>query len=359
MVDPAERSWVMAGIAFRYVGREWLVVFAGLLGLLLAVGLGGRFIGFLQEAATGRFTAEALWLLVAFRVPEFVQVTVPFALYLALLLTLGRLHAEQEHVVLVAGGVRPRRILLWLLASAAPVAAAVAVLSFVVTPEARRLYADLSLEQLVDSELDAVIPGAFHVYAEGRRTTYARAVDRDANRLEGVFMAERDGPVSVTVWADAAQQHRVSESGRFLELKDGRRYEGVPGESPYRVVEFARLSQRIDRTPPVPLDDARRTATAELALDDPRQAAEWQWRAAFPVMCLVSVVLAVGIAKPAPRAGRFSRLLPAVALFVVYYLSLVFARDFVADGLLGTVPGLWPAHLILLGTGVWLLGRGP
>lgn len=350
---------VVAGVAFRYVGREWLTVFAGLLGLLLAVGLGGRFIGFLQEAATGRFTAEALWLLVAFRVPEFVQITVPFAMYLALLLTFCRLHAEQEHVVLVAGGVRPRRMLLWLLGSATPVAALVAMLSFVVTPEARRLYADLSLEQLVDSELDAVIAGAFHVYAEGRRTTYARAVDRDANRLEGVFMAERDGPVSVTVWADTAKQHRVSESGRFLEFSDGRRYEGVPGESPYRVVEFARLSQRIDRVPPVPLDDARRRPTAELGLDDPAQAAEWQWRAAFPVMCLVSVVLAVGVARPAPRAGRFSRVLPGVALFVVYYLALVFARDFVADGLLGPIPGLWPVHLILLATGVWLLGRGP
>ena len=349
----------MAGVAFRYLGREWLTVFAGLLGLLLAVGLGGRFIGFLQEAATGRFTAEALWLLVAFRVPEFVQITAPFAMYLALLLTFSRLHAEQEHVVLVAGGVRPRRMLLWLLASATPVAALVAMLSFAVTPEARRLYADLSLEQLVDSELDAVIAGAFHVYAEGRRTTFARVVDRDANRLEGVFMAERDGPVSVTVWADTAKQHRVSESGRFLEFSNGRRYEGVPGESPYRVVEFARLSQRIDRAPPAPLDDARRTPTAELALHDAAQAAEWQWRAAFPVMCLVSVVLAVGVARPAPRAGRFSRLLPGVALFVVYYLALVFARDFVADGLFGPIPGLWPVHLILLGTGAWLLGRGP
>ena len=266
---------------------------------------------------------------------------------------------SREHVVLVAGGIRPRRMLVWLLASATPVAAIVAVLSFVVTPEARRLYADLSLDQLVDSELDAVIAGAFHVYGEGQRTTYARAVNRDANRLEDVFMAERNGPVSVTVWAEAAQQHRVPDSGRFLELTDGRRYEGVPGESPYRVVEFARLSQRIDHAPPVPLDDARRTATAALALDDPRQAAEWQWRAAFPVMCLVSVVLAVGVARPAPRAGRFSRLLPGVALFVVYYLLLVFARDFVADGLLATIPGLWPVHLVLLGAGLWLNGRGP
>ena len=351
---------VFTSVAFRYLCREWLLVFAGLLALLLAVGLGGRFIGFLQEAATGRFTAEALLLLVALRVPEFVQVTVPFALYLALLLTLGRRHAEQEHVVLVAGGVRPRRLMLWVLASAAPFAVGVAALAFVATPEARRLYADLSLEQLVDSELDAVIAGAFHVYGEGRRTTYARAVDRDANRLDDVFIAEREGPASVAVWAESARQHRVPDNaGRFLELRDGRRYEGVPGQSAYRVVDFARLSQRIDREPPAPLDDARRKKTAELDASDPGESAEWQWRAAFPVLTLVSVVLAVGIARPAPRSGRFARLLPGVGLFVVYYLLLVFARDFLADGRLPRVSGLWPVHAAMLAVGAWLVRRGP
>lgn len=347
------------GVAFRYLGREWLLVFAALLALLLAVGLGGRFIGFLQEAAAGRFTAEALLLLVALRVPEFVQVTVPFALFLALLVTFSRLHAEQEHVVLVFGGVRPRRMLGWLVASALPVAALVAALAFVVTPEARRLYAELSLEQLVDSELDAVVAGAFHVYGEGQRTTYARFVDRQANRLEDVFLADRDGPSSVTTWAASAEQHRLPDSsGRFLELRDGRRYEGVPGEAGYRVLDFERLTQRIDRQPPVPLDDARRTATADLAADDPRELAEWQWRAAFPVMCLVCVPVAVGVARPAPRTGRFARLLPGVGLFVAYYLLLVFVRDFVADGLLPALPGLWAVHLLVVAVGALLVWRG-
>ena len=348
------------GIAFRYLCREWLLVFVAVLALFLVIGLGGRFIGFLQEAATGRFTAEALWLLVALRVPEFVQVTAPFALYLALVITFGRLHAEQEHVVLVAGGVRPRRMMLWVLAGAAPVAMGVAVLSLLVTPQARRLYTDLSLEQLVDSELDAVVAGAFHVYGEGQRTTYAAAVDREANRLHGVFMAERDGPVSVTVWADSAEQHGLPGSdGRFLELRNGRRYEGVAGEASYRVVEFERFSQRLDRELPMPLDDARRADTAELDRDDPRQAAELQWRAGFPAMSLVSSLLAFGIARTAPRLGRFARLLPAVGLFMAYYLLLVFTRDFVADGLLPALPGLWAVHGLMLAAAGWLAWRGP
>lgn len=333
------------GIAFRYVAREVLLVFAGVLSLLLAVGLGGRFIGFLQEAAAGRFTPEALWLLVALRVPEFIQVTVPFALFLALLLTLGRLHAEREYVALAVGGLGRVRLTLWLMALALPVAAVVVGLAFKVTPEARRLYADLSLEQLVDSELDAVTPGAFHVYGDGRRVTYARVVDRDENRLEGVFMAERDGQRTVTVWAERGRQHRDPRTGaRYLELENGTRYEGAPGTANYRTVTFARLGQRLDREPLVPLADVRRLPTAELDAGDPRQAAELQWRWSLPVMTAVAALLAIGIARSPPRAGRFARLLPGLGVFVGYYLLLVFAQDLVAERVLPAKLGLWSVH---------------
>ena len=345
-------------VAFRHVSRELLLVFLAVLALLLVVGLGGRFIGFLQEAATGRFTAEALWLLLALRVPEFVQVTVPFALFLALLLTFGRLHAEREHMALTSAGASPWRVIRWLLASVVPIAALVSMLSFAVTPQARRLYAELSIEQLHDSELDAVIPGAFHVYAEGLRVTYTEAVDRQANRLDGVFMAERKGPVRVVVWAERGRQHRLPATGsRFLELSNGIRYEGQPGAGDYRVVAFRRLGQRLEREPIAPLADPRMVETARLDIGDPRQAAELQGRIAAPLTTVVAALLAFGISRPRPRAGRFARLLPGVGLFVGYYLMLLFGQQNIAEGALPSASGLWPVHGIALALAAWLIRR--
>ena len=346
------------GIAFRYVGRELLLLFLGVFVLLLVVGLGARFIGFLQEAATGRFAAEALWMLVALRVPEFVQVTAPFALCLAVLLVFGRLHAEREYVALTSGGATPWQTVAWLLACALPIAALVALLSFSVTPEARRLYAALSLEQLRDSELDAVIPGAFHVYSEGRGVTYAQAVDRATNTLRGVFVGEREGVQSVTVWAESGRQHRLPATGsRFLELIDGVRYEGAPGEAGYRVVRFKRLGQRLERRQPAPLDDVRKLPTAALDTAKARDAAELQWRYALPLMALIAPLLAFGIARARPRAGRFARLVPGVGLFVGYYLLLVTMRGLVADGAAPAPWGLALVHVAMLALAAWLVRR--
>lgn len=339
-------------VAFRYIARELALLFCGIFALLLVVGLGGRFLGYLQQAATGRFAPEKLWLLVALRVPEFVQITAPFALFLALLLAFGRLHAEREYVALVGGGVRPARLLAWVLASALPVAALVALLSFVATPEASRAYRTLSVEQRLEGEIDAVVPGTFHIHSRGR-TSYVQAVNRETKQLQGVFMAQREGAASMTMWAETGRQHRSPETGsRFLELADGVRYEGTPGTGSYRVVQFGRLGQRLQREPLPPISDVRSMETGALVLDEPRQAAEFQARLAAPVMAVVGALMAFGVARPRPRAGRFARLLPGVGLFLGYYLLLVLAQDAAADGVV-------PAHLGVLGVhGVALIGAG-
>ena len=346
-------------VAARYVGRELALLFAGLFALLLIVGLSARFIGFLQGAADGRFTAEALWLLLALRIPEFLQVTAPFALFLAVLLVFGRLHAEREYAVLACAGASPGRFAAWLLAIVVPVAAVVAALSLVATPGARKLYAELSLEQLSDSELDALVPGAFHTFDGGRRVTYAQSVDRASNRLHGVFLAERHGAVDWTVWAESARAHRHPVTGvRFLELRNGVRYEGRPGDAGYRVVEFAKLGQRLEREAPAPLVDVRSFETRELDFEDPKRAAELHGRLAWPLMTVIAALAAFGMARPGPRAGRFVRAVPGVLLFVAYYLALVFAQDGVAEGVLPPMLGLWFVHALMLAVAVWLILAG-
>jgi len=336
-------------VAARYVARELLLVFLGVFAVLLVVGLSARFIGFLQGAADGRFAADALWLLLAYRVPEFVQVTAPFALFIALLLTFGRLHAESEYAVLASAGAGPGRMIGWLLVVAVPLAALVAALSLAVTPEARRLYAELSREELIDSEFDVLVPGAFHVFADGRRVSYAQSVDPEANRLNDVFMAEHRADADLTVWAERGRQHRSAATGsRFLELENGVRYEGRAGDAGYRLVEFARLGQRVEYPPPAPLADVRGFETTSLDLADPKHAAELQIRLAWPLMTLVAALAAFGMARPQPRSGRFARTVPGVGLFVAYYLALVFAQEGLAEGVVPAALGLWPIHGVFL-----------
>ena len=344
-------------VAFRHIARELALVFAGVFLLLLSVGLGGRFIGFLQQAAVGRFSADALWLLLALRVPEFVQVTAPFALSLATLLAFGRLHADHEFTAFTGAGVGPGRVVAWLLLVAVPLAGVVAALAFAVTPNARRAYAELAHQQLLDSGFEAVLPGTFHVQASGRRVTYAQAADTGSGRLRDVFMAERDGDRDVIVLAEDALARRLATGSRFLELRNGVRYEGAAGRADFRVVEFTRLGQRLTQAPLPPGRDPRAKASTRLDVADPRQAAELHWRIALPLFTVIAALVSLGLARPPTRGGRFARVMPGLGLFVGYYLLLVFAQDALADERLPPALGLWPVHGVLGLLAAWLLRR--
>jgi lipopolysaccharide export system permease protein len=101
------------GVAARYINRELVAVFLVTVLVLLLVAVGGRFIGYLQDAVAGKYAAETLITILQLRLPEFLQVILPFALYLSLLLTLSRLHAESEMVVLQTGGLGTLQLLTW------------------------------------------------------------------------------------------------------------------------------------------------------------------------------------------------------------------------------------------------------
>ena len=335
-------------VAFRYITRELCGVFLVVFVLLLVVGLGGRFIGFLQDAAAGRFAPEILGWLVLLRMPEFVQVTAPFAFVLALILTLSRMHAEREFVVLTAGGVRPRRMLRWIAILVAPVALLVGILSLYVTDAARRAYTEVSLEQLEMSEFDAITPGVFHLFDHGQRVTYATGLDRETRELEGVFLNEHQDRMSVTQWAKTGVILREGDSKtRYLVLRNGTRYEGEIGTPEYREIVFDELGQRIDPPGIVRLvDDVRTYPTARLSAADASQAAELHWRLSLPILTIVGAFIAFGISRVKPRAGRFAKVLPGIGMFVVYYLVVVFAKNLIEDGGLPFVVTVIP-HVLM------------
>lgn len=348
-------------ILYRYIMRELLLVFIVTSVVLLLIGLGGRFIGYLQDAALGKFAADALVPLLVLRLPEFFQLTLPFAFYIALILTVSRLFADRELTVLFAAGVPPARILRWFLVIAGLLALLVGYLSLSVTPASEVERAQFMLEQRVRSEFDALTAGVFHTFSGGRRVTYAEDISADRRQLREVFVAQNDPDAgSTTIWAERGSQYVDADTGsRFLLLEDGVRYEGKPGAGDYRVVEFGALGQRIERPDPV-VERLRISSqpNAQLLSDGSGEAmAELHWRLSLPIMVMVATFFGVGLAKARPREGRFSNFVPALLAFLGYYLALLLNQYALVEGLVPIVFGFWGVHVLFLLIGAFFTGR--
>ncbi len=335
-----------------------MLIFAGLFVVLLVVGLGGRFTGYLQEAVAGRFSAQALWILIGLRIPEFAQIVVPFSLFLAILVSWGRLHAEQEYTVLLTGGASPLRMLAWIATFTVPISLAVGVLSVYITPEARKVFVNLVLDQRIVSEFDAIVPGEFRSFSNGKRVTYAETVDRETKTIGNVFLGELDENTITTLWAKKGQYIQDEIGSRFLILESGSRYVGTPGSGDYRIVKFSRLVQRIEVEAVKPINtEAGLLPTGELNFKKSEHRVELYWRLSMPLIALVSAFCAFAMARVRPRAGRFGKILPGLVLFVAYYISVLSLRSVDLSGPLVQFVGFWSVHVLMFGIGVILLWR--
>ncbi|MCZ6617188.1 MAG: LPS export ABC transporter permease LptF [Gammaproteobacteria bacterium] len=348
-------------MAARYVNKELLQVFAMVMLILLVVAVGGRFIGFLQDAALGKYSADVLLSIMALRLPGYLQLLLPFSYYIALLLTLGRLFADQEMVVLQGGGMSPGRLLKWLATPTLVIAGLVAWLALEVTPNSHANLAAFVLEQRLNQNFASVAPGTFHSDSQGNRVTYSEEVSEDRRELKRVFIAEKiKGGGDVTLWAEKGSQYVDSDTGsRFLVLENGKRYQGQAGELDYRIVEFRKLIQRLSFEE-VAASRAKiesKTTRTLLAAPDAAAQAELHWRLALPLFAIVASLIAVGFARVKPRQGRFARLVPGLGIFMAYYLILIACQNAMREGELPTVLGFWFVHLLFLALALVLLRR--
>lgn len=344
-------------VAAKYINRELLAVFIVTLLLLLLVAVGGRFIGYLQEAALGKYSGTTVMTIIGLRLSEFVQQVAPFAAYVAIVLTLGRLYAEQEMVVLQGAGVSTAKLLGWVSFCLTLVVALVAVLAWLLTPLSQRVLEDYLAEQRAQSEFEAVNPGSFHTYDRGKRVTYSRAMSEDRTVLYDVFLSQRleDGH-NVNVWAEQGTQETDPNNGmQYLVLTNGKRYETGPQGVDMRIMEFTQLRQRLEATEQRPDRVEVETLPMSELGDHPKARAEWHWRLALPLYAAIGGLMAVGIARVPPRQGRFAKVVPGSLLMFLYYMSLLVNRNAIAEGQVPDVMGLWLVHSVFAAIAVYLL----
>jgi lipopolysaccharide export system permease protein len=146
---------------------------------------------------------------------------------------------------------------------------------------------------------------------------------------------------------------------RFIVLLDGRRYEGVPGEADYRVMEFERYAARVETSAaddPVPTHKSLSTLALARNPSHVNQG-ELVWRIGVPLSALILALLAIPLSFVNPRAGRSVNLLLALLAYLVYYNTLTVSQARVAQGKLDFSVGWWLVHAVVLAALVLLFAQ--
>jgi len=348
-------------IIFRYLTREILTTMVAVAGVLLLVIMGNRFIRYFSDVAQGDFPASLLGTLMLYQLPSFMQLLLPLAFFLAILLAYGQLYLNSEITVLMACGVSPRKLLRVALWPAGIVVLVVGACSLWLTPAGGRYSEILIEEQQSRLDFSALTPGRFQDFGDGL-TVYTQAFNDDQTEMQQVFISERqrrdDGtPETVVTRAEGGYQTTDEETGsRFLVLTDGERYSVEPGRNIAERLEFGTYAVRLSRVAQMAqLDDEEYASTPALVASGSGEAlAQLQWRLSMPLMIPILTLIALPLSRANPRQGRFAKLLPSIFLYICYMSLLLAAQDAIARGQLSATVGLWPIHIAFLAFGLWL-----
>ena len=343
----------------RYLSAEFArAVFAALV-VLGMVSLGGVFADLLGEMARGKVPPALLLSQLGLRLLQYLPFILPLALLLGLLLAVGRLYRDSEMYALAAVGVGPRRLLApWALV-VFPVLLLIGACSLWLGPWADRVARQMVADANKNLLVAGLEPGRFTPMSNGG-VAYADEMSADGTRLGRVFVyRERADRIDV---ATSMKGELYREDGaRVLALLDGFRVEGpaTGKDLDYRLMRYARSEMLL----PEP-DDTRTEdhpalkSTLALLGDDNREArAQLHWRLAPPLLALAFALMAVPLARSAPRQSRYGPMLLAFLAYMVGVFLMILGTQWLAEGRLPVALGLWWLLLPMLALGGWMYLR--
>jgi lipopolysaccharide export system permease protein len=331
---------------FREIAQSWLAVTMVLLAILLT----NQFARVLGDVAKDKLPKDAIFQIIGLTGLQYLTILVPIGLFLSIMLALGRLYHDSEMPAMMACGVGPvdiYRPLSWLLI---PLTLAVGWLSMEVAPMALTEIERISVEARRQADLSSIEPGRFTSGSSQGSVVYAENVVADGV-IENVFLQRRiERGVEVVIAERGEQVESDDPNTRFFVLHDGRRYEGVPGTSDFRVMEFSEHGIPY-RLPDVEAPDLepRAMQTSDLVSSNATlEIAELHWRFGIPLATLVLAVLAIPLSRSQPRQGRYGRLAIGLLVFIIYFNLLSAGKAWLEQEAVPIWVGLWWVHALML-----------
>ena len=370
----------------RYMTQQVASTTALVLGFLVVMMLGGRLIRYFGIAAEGNLDISLLFTIIGYNLPYFLELILPLAFFIALMLVFGRLYVDQEMAVINASGVSRGKLGRLMTPLILALFVGEAALSIVGKPWGVRSSESVWQQQALTSAFDLIRPNQF--ISSGNYHLYVGSLSDDKKQLQDVILiqsepkpkgsAAKNAAVDVNnnidpetakqlnipelpnalisdnsiskdtiTLAKRAQQVDTGSSGvTQLDLFQGRRYEVGAGSLKYNQVGFDRYRITLTESSKEVITEANietqaigplwQAATGSTAVNSENalRAAQGElgYRLALPWLMIIAPMLAVPLAQVRPRQGRWLRLFPSILLFVSCALGIISLKNAVSKG---------------------------
>ncbi len=345
------RSKLRGGIFYRSLVREFTVTGVLVSSILLGIMVFTQLVRLLGESVSGLLAVDGVLALVGFTTLNYLPIVLSISLYLSVLLTLTRSYRDSEMVVWFSSGIGLTRWIRPVMGFAVPVVCVIALLSFVLAPWAKLKSDEFKSRLEARDDVALASPGVFRESKQAARVFFLENLDPKNHRVGNVFVQSVQNSKEGTMVAKEGLQETAANGDRFIVLLNGTRYEGVPGQNDYMVIEFDRYAVRIEAADIKDVQADRKGLSTLRLLQDPTPGnlSEIAWRIGAPMSALILAALAIPLSFVNPRAGRSFNLLTAIVIYMVYNNVMGVTTTWILQGKFSFVLGLWGIHTVMAG----------
>ena len=334
----------------RYIFVEVIKPLAAVLGILTSLFACFSSARYLSEGITESLGVELMLRLVMLKTLIALEVLIPIALYVSIIIGLGRMHRDQEIIALRAAGVNGSRIVKSVLWVAIPVGIVVGLLSVQGRPWAYKDSYILDARANAELNTDRFQAGRFYGNEDSGRVVYIQEKDAGSGDMRNVFHYVNEQERREIILSRYAIQVRQEDNSRTeIHLHDGTIHRLYFDGSDDELVSFQKMVLFLDDSDTDIGYKRKAASTMELMFSEqPRDVAELQWRLSRPLVTILLALIAIPLSRSSPRQGRNEKIFTATMIFALYYNLSGLARTWVEQGTVGSFPGIWWLHILMI-----------
>ena len=352
----------MAKTIDRYIFKEIVVPFFLGLGVFTFVLLIARILKLVELVVNRGVPLWQMLKLFSYILPAFLEVTVPMALLLSILVGFGRLSSDSEIIAMKASGLSLYQMARPVLVFTLLVYSLSLALSLYVRPWGNRLL-KAGLYQVAKTRASVGLrEGVFNADFPGL-VIYVNKIEPGGTRFGGVMISDtRKDSQHNTAFARVGilvnnEQHQTLT----LRLLDGYIESASPSETTFHETEFAIYDINLDwgealaNLKPTGLDpkemtlsELRHTIATKNAAGKPSfvEQVELQRKFSIPFACLVFAALGMPLGIQSSRAVRSRGFSVSLALIFAYYIMLTLAENLGERGTIPPAIALWFPNVV-------------
>lgn len=358
----------------RYVFLQVLGPFAAGLALFTFILLIARIMRLVELVVNRGVPLGEVLLLFSYILPAFLEVTVPMAFLLAVLMAIGRMSADSELIAMRASGLSLYQISVPIAAFSLAIFAGSVLLSLHARPWGNaRLKAGI-FELARTRATAGLTENVFNDDFKGL-VIYVEEIEPPGTELKRILISDRRTPDQENTVIASRGTLVADEAAQTLHLRlyDGVTFTNEPAHGEFHKTDFVEYDVSLDLTEALGELETRRRDPNELplaelqALIDQTEAEsgetavteriELYRRYAIPFSALIFPLLAIPLGLQPVRAVRSRGLAVSLVVILVYYLLLTGGDALAANGFLTPEIAIWLPNVILTGAGLILFAR--